>query len=70
MVNTHVAEIADTVEVATDYRRHRCRGTIRVMRMLLIQLASKMQKDIILQMLKKKGLQDNQTENDVIRYYS
>ena len=39
MVNTHVAEIADTVEVATDYRRHRCRGTIRVMRMLLIQLA-------------------------------
>jgi hypothetical protein len=31
---------------------------------------SKMQKDIILQMLKKKGLQDNQTENDVIRYYS
>ena len=39
IVNTHVAEIADTVEVATDYRRHRCRGTIRVMRMLLIQLA-------------------------------
>ena len=31
---------------------------------------SKMQKDIILQMLKKKGMQDNQTENDVIRYYS
>ncbi len=41
--NVHFHEVgavdSDTVEVATDYRRHRCRGTIRVMRMLLIQLA-------------------------------